>query len=585
MIQQEFNGELSQVIRQMQHFVHQQLSQDRDRGQTIITVSFAQSLLKKVPIAEREQQKAQLELFLTGLSQVSAKWKLSHTHSSHTLTIETNMENSNKKGSLWERFAAKIETIFENETTGNFTESEPSVPPQSSAAKPNHSAHVEQPPIQSNSRFARIDRALNTLASELRSFVHLSNQRDDGKKIFSITRVTFRPKTAQANIELNAYLGIQKTSAHWSARAKSHFKQEEDKKNIVPYLTFSSVQFVNLGLIDPQEDEDYPSHDAQHIENMDYDISFESDEREFQTTPEPKPTTHNNAAMVTIEIRDKNYKNGIPRIELTDLEEFSVGRRGDIAVEVGSRHFCSAEHLLFNKRGDQWVVQDKSSNYSLHNGEKMAKAVDILVKNGDVFRLGAKVAENVTEKYDQFPEVKINLPVLKRHYPEPPEPTPVPERTPLNEEINNTRTDVADPIPNTFDRTELTDDFVPQALLYIALWIDNQWQSQQVKNLPAILGRKKTESTTPPVDIEIPAAYSKVSAKHLELVRFTENHVVITVCNNCTNGVFWYKKEDDTESARLEKGKEHEIPYECPIFLAAKHDPKSLKIQFVRQMP
>ena len=32
MIQQEFNGELSQVIRQMQHFVHQQLSQDRDRG-------------------------------------------------------------------------------------------------------------------------------------------------------------------------------------------------------------------------------------------------------------------------------------------------------------------------------------------------------------------------------------------------------------------------------------------------------------------------------------------------------------------------------------------------------------------------
>ena len=122
-------------------------------------------------------------------------------------------------------------------------------------------------------------------------------------------------------------------------------------------------------------------------------------------------------------------------------------------------------------------------------------------------------------------------------------------------------------------------------MLYIALWIDNQWQSQQVKNLPATLGRKKTESTTPPVDIEIPAAYSKVSAKHLELVRFTENHVVITVCNNCTNGVFWYKKEDDTESARLEKGKEHEIPYECPIFLAAKHDPKSLKIQFVRQMP
>ena len=99
--------------------------------------------------------------------------------------------------------------MLQNEATGNFTPPPP--PPQSSTAKPNHSAHVEQPPIQSNSRFARIDRALNTLASELRSFVHLSNQRDDGKKIFSITRVTFRPKTAQANNELNAYLGIQKT--------------------------------------------------------------------------------------------------------------------------------------------------------------------------------------------------------------------------------------------------------------------------------------------------------------------------------------------------------------------------------------
>ena len=55
MIKQEFDGELSQVIQHMQHFVHQELSKLRQRGQTTITVCFASSLLKKIPLKTKSR--------------------------------------------------------------------------------------------------------------------------------------------------------------------------------------------------------------------------------------------------------------------------------------------------------------------------------------------------------------------------------------------------------------------------------------------------------------------------------------------------------------------------------------------------
>lgn len=563
MISKDFSDDLSASLLQMQHFIHQQLSQHRQRQSTHISIVLAKSLLAPYTAEQCDQHIAALELFLQGLEATTSEWKIDHKQTQHTISIVFDAQQNSP--SFFKKIWQKINHAIENDLKGNYNtqdnnsiEQKPPVVP-SFTPPPLHNNPTPAPQANVNvakGRLTRIDNALSVLANELRYFINLSNQREDGKRVFAITRVEFKPKNQQADSDLNYYLSIHKTSAHWAARLKAQFNLPEDKKDISPFLNLSAVNFVNLGFGDQQEEYRH----AQQVSNLDYDISFESDEREY-TLPDnvvtmPIPSTNTNT--LTIDILDARFsQTQKPTQTQMSVNQFYIGREADITIMVGQRHFCSSKHLNFEYKNEQWYVTDMSSNGSLHNGQVMPKDQEIALKSGDAFRLGAKPSENTNDHYDQFPEVKISFELARK--------TTANKRTPLRTPLNQT------PIV----RTELAQGQQNKALCYIGLWIGEQWHYQAIYQLPALIGREGGSSTQART-INIPSQFSKVSGEHLQLLKITSQQLEIEVCQHCTNGVF----NSQTANKPLAKHQTHLIAFGEELFLASQNDAKGIKICF-----
>lgn len=557
----QFDGGLSAALAAMRERIHQELSLGAVRhGPVLIRIRLAAALLENTPAVTWQQELAQMEAYLRTLPELDAHIEHHPRARRHQLHIEqaAGQAVTTKGLEKWRQGLSNALAIFLDKVTVDMEgapEAEMPRPPVTPGAADGRGVGSGLP-VTGGHSLPLMHAALEALAIYLLEHVRHINQYDNQRLI--LNRVYFLARNDAARQEFEAFFQGRDTPRTWRGVLQDYIRQQNGQK-VPPALDLDQLQAFALLAPGSEGDLDSPqvitgknSTPLAYLVKLAW--SYDTMPADAETTPPASVAV--SKGILRLEIRDA-LSPVLSRLVDAPSMDFVIGRTGDIVVEGGST--CSGEHLRFVYRDQRWHAIDISRNGTLYSGVPMPHNSPQPLRAGDVFRFDALSPGNPAGDYANRPEIRVAVLLTQviTQPVEPLQPSHVVTELPLVGAVKPSQIATVIDLPAA-----------PQARLSVLT--EAGWRELLFTGPNVLVGR--SEKCQVVIDS---TRHGAVSRQHLCIESIEEDHVRVSICPECSTGVYLNGKPLPRDTASR-------VDYEQELCLAPPEQAGHARVRFLK---